>query len=53
MVRHSEPAFSELSKLMDKQNFFALWTVCSVQNFFCLIVGLASQEKTGSETGKI
>ena len=53
---HSEPVFSKMAKptyLWTNKNSFALWTVCSVQKIFCLIVGLASWEKTGSETGKI
>ena len=49
MMPHSEP----LAKAMNKQKLFALWAVCIVQKNFCLIVGLASQEETGSETGKI
>ena len=49
----SEPVFSGLAKTMNLQKNFALWEICSVQKFFCLIVGLASQEKSGSETGQI
>ena len=52
---HSEPLFSRLAKAMNKQKkIYTLGSMqCAVQKNFCLIVGLASQEKTGSETGKI
>ena len=42
MMPHSEPLFSRLAKAMNKQ-----------KKFFCMIVGLASKEETGSETGKV
>ena len=40
-------------KIWPNKKCFALCAVCSVQKNFCLNLGLASQEKSGSETGKI